>query len=266
LKQLTWAFVLLVFLSMGCAHRSSTSAGPTSDAGLSKQAGTTSSGPSHIWAAEQAKDEEEADEEGMVYVADPLYGWNLIWFHFNDKLYFWFLKPVASGYKALTPSVLRVGVRNFFQNVTMPIRFVSSIFQGKFNGAADELSRFVINTTIGVLGFMDPAKNEFGIQVCDEDVGQTLGAWGLGNGCYLVWPFLGPSTIRDTFGKVGDAFLNPVSYVEPWELSAGITTYKNVNEISMSMGAYDDLIEAALDPYEAVKDAYIQHREKKVKE
>ena len=99
----------------------------------------------------------------------------------------------------------------------------------------------------------------------DEDFGQTLGAYGIGNGFYIMWPILGPSTLRDSVGLVGDLFLNPVFYVEPVEASVGIRSYEEVNETSFEIGDYESLKKAAINPYEAVRDAYIQYRNSKVK-
>ncbi|MFC1895950.1 VacJ family lipoprotein [Thermodesulfobacteriota bacterium] len=208
------------------------------------------------------------DEEGeeAVEVADPLAPWNRAMFHFNDKLYFWVLKPVARGYRAVIPEPVRRGVGNFFHNLTTPARFVSCLLQGKANAAGKECARFMINTTVGVLGFGNPAKNSPQLAVQEEDVGQALGVWGIGNGFYIVWPFLGPSTLRDTVGLAGDWVLNPVSWVEPFQDSAGIKAFETINDTSFRIGDYESFKESTLDPYEALKNAYVQNRKKKVEE
>jgi phospholipid-binding lipoprotein MlaA len=199
-------------------------------------------------------------------VADPLAFWNLVMFHFNDKFYFWVLKPVARGYRAAVPSMVRVGVKNFFTNLSTPIRLVNCILQWKWQAANAEFARFMLNSTVGVLGFGNPAGKYPKLNLNEEDLGQTLGAYGIGNGFYLVLPFLGPSTLRDSVGLVGDLYLNPVSYVEPTEAAVGITSYKIVNETSFQIGDYESLKKAAINPYDALRDAYIQHRKSKVKE
>jgi phospholipid-binding lipoprotein MlaA len=210
---------------------------------------------------------EEEFEEKKLQVADPLSPWNRAMFHFNDKLYFWALKPLARGYKAVAPDFIRTGVKNFFRNITTPIRLVNCMLQAKGKGAAVEFSRFIVNTTIGVLGFGSPADKYPLLAPPDaEDLGQTLGNYGLGNGFYLVWPILGPSTLRDSIGRAGDFFLDPVSYVEPAEASMGIRGFDMVNNTSFRIGDYESLKKAAIDPYTALRDVYLQVREKKIKE
>src|SRR4030042_939502 len=118
-------------------------------------------------------------EESMEAIADPLEPVNRAFFQFNDKFYFWLLKPVASGYKAIIPEDGRVGVRNFFSNLTTPIRLVNCLLQAKFKGAGNETIRFLLNTAFGLAGFLDPAKKEFKIQKQEADFGQTLGIWGI---------------------------------------------------------------------------------------
>ncbi len=205
-------------------------------------------------------------EAGVVHVADPIEPFNRAMYHFNDKFYFWILKPVTQGYKFLVPTPLRTGVKNFFYNLITPVRMVNCILQGKFYSAGTEFTRFVINSTVGILGFVDPAQNYPMLKAKEEDLGQTFGNYGIGNGFYIVWPFLGPSTLRDTVGMTGDLFLNPVNYVRPAEAALGITAYEKVNTTSFYIGDYEAIKEASLDPYSAIRDAYIQNRKKKTKE
>jgi len=209
---------------------------------------------------------EEEGEEETVKISDPLRPWNNAMYHFNDKFYFWILKPVARGYSKAVPEDMRLAVSNFFSNLAMPIRFISNLLQLKIKNAGNELLRFVYNTTAGVGGLADAAKLDFGIKQHDEDLGQTLGSYGIGHGFYLVWPFLGPSSLRDTIGRVGDVFLDPVSYVTPWEAAVGIKGYDKVNETTFHIGDYEDLKKSAIDPYVSLRDAYVQYRKKKVEE
>lgn len=207
----------------------------------------------------------EEIEEESIRVADPLSLWNRGIFHFNDKFYFWVLKPVADGYKTVVPSKIRIGVKNFFQNLLTPIRFVNCILQGKRHAAEAEFARFLCNTTVGVLGFGDPAKKYYpALQAPEEDLGQTLGVYGIGNGIYIIWPFLGPSTLRDSFGLIGDHFLDPLSYVNPIESSLAIRGFDTVNATSFRIGDYEAFKESAIKPYEAFRDAYIQMRKTKL--
>ncbi len=200
-------------------------------------------------------------------VADPLESWNRIWFEFNDKLYFALLKPLTQGYVTVVPEFARTGVKNFFNNLKAPIRILSNLLQGKGKAAAVEASRFVMNTAFGFGGLMNPAKGKKTIvETNDEDLGQTLGAWGFGEGFYIVWPFLGPSTARDTVGFVGDSFLDAPTYLTPWYKSAGVKGYRTFNDGSFKIGEYEAFKDAAVEPYTAMRNAYIQNRRKKIKE
>lgn len=211
-----------------------------------------------VAAPEENGEETSNGEESSI--ADPIEPWNRAMFQFNDKLYFWVLKPVSQGYNFVVPEPVRVSVRDFFRNVAMPVRFVSSLFQGKMKGAGTELARFTINSTLGVAGFFDVAKSWFDLNESDEDLGQTLGAYGLGGGMYIVWPIFGPSTVRDTIGLAGDSFLDVANYINPFYIPLSIHTYKRVNNTSLEIGTYEDLKESSIEPYTAFRDAYIQYR------
>jgi phospholipid-binding lipoprotein MlaA len=206
-------------------------------------------------------------EEPIETIADPLEPINRAFFKFNDKFYFWILKPVASGYKAIIPEDGRVGVRNFFSNLTTPIRLVNCLLQAKFKGAGNEVVRFLVNTPFGLAGFLDTAKKEFKIGKQEADFGQTLGIWGIGPAFFINWPILGPSSLRDTVGFTGDLFLDPENYlITSIPINLAVKSYNQVNETSLTLGEYEDLKEAALDPYIALKDAYHQYRQNKIKE
>ncbi|MGD0844906.1 MAG: VacJ family lipoprotein [Geobacteraceae bacterium] len=234
--------------------------GATSDKGAAPKTEAVSEAgvPPKAEAAPEEAEAVEAEEEATI--ADPIEPWNRAMFQFNDKLYFWALKPVARGYNAVVPEPARISVRSFFRNVAMPVRFVNSLFQGKFKAAGTELARFGINTTIGLVGFFDVAKSRFDLEAHNEDLGQTLGHYGMGGLMYIVWPFIGPSTVRDTIGYAGDSFLDPVSYIDPFEAAIGVNAYGQINKTSLELGTYEDMVESALEPYIAVRDAYIQYR------
>jgi phospholipid-binding lipoprotein MlaA len=201
-----------------------------------------------------------------VSLRDPLEGLNRAIFTFNDRAYYWVIKPTAQGYNRIAPTLVRKGVRNFFNNLEFPLRFVNCLLQGKGRGAIVEISRFMMNSTFGIIGIWDPARQFFHLEPVQENFGQTLGRHGVGNGFYIVLPFLGPSTLRDSIGLVGDGFLKPVSYVDPYLLSLSISTYKNFNAISLRIGDYETLNEAAIDPYSAFKDAYLKYMKHQVAE
>jgi phospholipid-binding lipoprotein MlaA len=210
-------------------------------------------------------DEPDAEEE-EVKISDPLVYWNKAMFHFNDKLYFWLLKPVATGYKAILPETARIGVKNFFHNIAFPIRFAGCVLQAKGREATAEACRFVFNSFFGVAGFGNPAKNYPHLNPPEEDPGQAFGRWGIGNGFYIVWPVLGPSTLRDSAGLAANQFLNPVSYVEPARDSLAITGSRVVNNSSLTLGDYEAFKKAAIDPYVSMRNGYVQERKKKVEQ
>lgn len=204
--------------------------------------------------------------EQKLTIADPLEPVNRAMHQFNDKLYFWALKPVARGYKAVVPEPARVGVKNFFFNLAFPARFLSCLLQADLSGAATEAGRFTVNTVWGVGGFLDPSsQKKLNLQMQKTDLGQTLGVWGVGHGFYIVWPVFGPSSPRDSVTLIGDYFLYPVSYVSPWYASVGVRAYEEINATSLRLGDYEALKGAAIDPYIAFRDAFIQYRYNSVK-
>jgi phospholipid-binding lipoprotein MlaA len=208
--------------------------------------------------------------EAVETIADPIEPVNRAFFHFNDKLYFWVLKPLATGYKTIIPEDGRIGVRNFFSNLTTPVRLANCLLQARFKGAGNETLRFVVNTTYGLAGFVDTAKREFNIEKQDADFGQTLGVWGMGPVFYLDLPILGPSSLRDGLGYAVDASLNPQTYVAFYFVvysyaNTGGWILEKINEASLTLGEYESLKKAALDPYIAVREAYSQYRQNKIK-
>lgn len=220
-----------------------------------------------VWAAapESEDDQEEDDtlpESASPYWApDPLEPLNRFFFAFNDKVYFWFWKPLAQIYGIFIPPGIRTGVTNAFQNIKFPSRFVNCILQGKFRSAGIEAERFLINSTLGLGGFFEFAGPQFNLSPQDEDTGQTLAHYGMKPVMYLVIPILGPSTLRDGIGLVGDTFLNPMYYI-PQELWVGFAMRGGVivNNLSFRIGEYEDFKEAALDPYISMRQAFFQYR------
>jgi len=211
-------------------------------------------------------DEYEDTAEEAPSVADPIYYFNYAMYAFNDKLYFYALKPIASGYKAITPTLVRNGINNFFHNLLFPVRFVNNLLQGKLVQASDEFGIFLVNSTVGILGFNQFAQKHLNMKTNNEDLGQTLGSWAIGDGFYLVLPLLGPSTLRDALGRAGDSFVTPVNYVEPWELYWGMTAIDKINQTSFRIGDYEALKKASLDPYVALRNGYLQHRKSQIRE
>lgn len=215
--------------------------------------------------------EEEFKERPGSKVFDPLHGYNRFMTKVNDKFYFWMLKPTASGYRKVVPQGVRISINRFFNNLLFPVRFVNNVLQLKFKGAGVELARFGINTTLGVVGFGDPAKKRFDLNAYPEDFGQTLGYYGIGGGFHLVLPILGPSNLRDTVGLVADFYLDPICYIgtcyaDEWEPAMGIQAYKGVNYTSLHIGEYESLKKDAIDLYPFLREVYEQSRKKEIAE
>jgi phospholipid-binding lipoprotein MlaA len=216
--------------------------------------------------------EEFAPQENAAPVRDPLIWFNRAMYQFNDKMYFWVLKPVARGYRFIVPQGVRLGVNRVFKNVAFPSRLVGNVLQGKGRGAGRETARFLINSTLGVGGFFDPARKWWDIQPSEEDFGQVLGRWGMGPGFPLVLPVVGPSGLRDALGLAPDYFLNPISYLDPhdpWffnETRLIVRSVEITNRTSLELGKYETLKKDALDPYTYIRDFYRQVRERQVKE
>jgi phospholipid-binding lipoprotein MlaA len=190
---------------------------------------------------------------------DPLEDFNRAMYRFNDELDKAVIKPVAQGYKAVTPPPVDLGITNFFSNLQDVGSALNNLLQLKLERAGSDVGRVVVNTTVGVLGFVDVASN-MDMPKYGEDFGQTLGVWGMGPGPYIVLPVLGPSSARDTVGLVGDWYTDPVTYVHPWELETGLSVLRVVDQRADLLTASRVVEEAALDPYEFTKDAYIQKR------
>lgn len=214
-----------------------------------------------------ADEVEEDSGAPPAFVADPLEPMNRAFFAFNDKLYFWLLNPMAKGYAVVVPKAARESAGNFFFNLKSPVRLVNSLLQAKFHKGGTELARFVVNSTVGVAGLWDPARSWFHLLPSDEDLGQTLGTYGVGNGFYICLPVLGPANLRDGVGRIGDYFLDPVSYLyfnNESEAALGIRTEETVNQTSLKLGDYEAFKEASFDPYSAMRDSYIQQRNSKI--
>jgi len=200
------------------------------------------------------------DDDDFVEVYDPFETFNRGMFWFNDKAYFYVMKPVARGWRWLAPEPLRLGIRNFFSNLRAPIRFFNSAFQGKFKDAGYGLTRFGVNTTLGIGGLFDPAQEHFGLEKKIEDTGQTLAHYGVGPGPYLVLPFLGPSNVRDGIGLFGDVYFSfvPVFFQNRYYWIAISTDI--INFLSIDKDTYEGIKRDALDPYLFLRDAYGQYR------
>jgi phospholipid-binding lipoprotein MlaA len=190
---------------------------------------------------------------------DPYEGFNRGVYRFNEQLDKAVLKPVAEGYRFVLHPFIRASVSNFFSNLNDVIVVLNNTLQGKFTTAYADFGRIMINSSLGILGLFDIAS-EAGIEKHDEDFGQTLGWWGVPDGPYIVLPFFGPSNGRDVVGRVGDLFSDPVTYIDPVVARNSLWGTRVVNRRAELLDASKVLETAALDPYEFVRDAYLQRR------
>lgn len=210
------------------------------------------------------------DDETLV-VRDPLQPINRAIFKLNDFVYVNVLQHIADGYRAITPDFIEKGASNFFQNLRYPVRLAGNLLQGRWKGARIETERFLINTTLGIGGVYTAADHFERMQpIQPEDVGQALGAWGIGEGPYLVLPFLGPSNFRDLFGLLGDRVVNPLDApfmaIDDWELQLALGTTEFVTSTPDIISIYMRIKEGAIDPYSAIKSGYTERRRSMIKD
>lgn len=223
-------------------------------------------------------------EEGIEEY-DPWEPVNTKVFEFNRQVDRWVLKPVAQGYNFIVPNPVQIGVSNFFYNLRFAPRFLNNLFQGKLKGAGIEMGRFLVNSTVGIGGFLDVAER-LNLRTPEEDTGQTLGFYGVKPGPYVILPFLPPYTVRDLVGYAADIFLNPVNWlVLPIIEVDGVPSviphknrtatsiiqisgrvYEIVNDRSLNLEKFQGVEEATLDLYTAVRNAYLQKRAKAIQE
>jgi phospholipid-binding lipoprotein MlaA len=201
----------------------------------------------------------EADEPAVGHDADPLERMNRGIFWFNEHVDKYALKPVATAWDFILPNRVQTSIRNVLRNVEFPIRTTNDLLQGKAKLAAVDVSRFAVNTTVGVAGIFDPATH-FGLAFHDEDFGQTLGVWGVPSGPYLVLPLLGPSSVRDAGGLAVDSAARVWPWFAPFFASMSVAVGNAVNERSLVLEEVEEARAASLDFYAAVRNAYLQRR------
>lgn len=207
--------------------------------------------------------------------SDPFSGYNTLMTSFNDGIITYALNPLSEAYAYVIPQPLRIGISNAIHNIQFPIRFANNLLQGKFQNASDELGRFFINSTFGLAGFMDPAKEYKGLLPHNEDFGQTLGYYGVKSGYPIVLPFLGPSNIRDMVGISVDAYASPLVHVggldnykipQNFVQTAAIYTGVSINKTSLQLGQYESIKKDALELYPFLRDVYEQKRVSEIEE
>ena len=227
---------------------------------------------------------DEGPDETAIEEYDPLEPVNSVVFEFNYQFDKYLLKPVAQVYNFFIPPDVQQSIVNVFQNVRFVPRFFNNLFQAKFRGAGIEMSRFLINSTLGVGGLFDPAKIMFDLDTPVEDLGQTLGSYGMPPGPYLVVPFYGAFTLRDGFGFIGDLFLDPFNWlvlpiIEIGDAPLlvrdnstinyarlGLTAAENINLRALTLESFQGVEEGTLDLYGAIRNGYLQQRLKAIEE
>jgi len=201
--------------------------------------------------------DEATDESSDI---DPYEGFNRAMFSFNEELDKYILKPVAQGYNYVTPGFINKGITNFFGNLDDVETLANSILQAKFHNAMVSLNRIIWNTTFGLGGFIDVATY-FGLVNEEEDFGQTLAVWGYENSSYVVWPVLGPSTFRDTLGRAGDQYTDPLYYVDGLsDTERLLIKGLKIVDLRADLIGVDDLMKGT-DRYVFIRNAYLQNRE-----
>ena len=194
---------------------------------------------------------------------DPLKGYNIIMTEYNDYFYTTVFFPVAKGYAKFIPENARVSLSNLFHNLNYPTRVINNILQLKFKNSLEESERFIINSTIGVLGLFDLAKSMFHLKKHNEDFGQTLGFYGVGSGFHIVLPFLGPSNLRDSFSILVDSQVDVIYKLQDEEVVTAKTLFY-INEATFNAKEYESLKKDTLNLYPYIKNIYEQHRESEI--
>jgi phospholipid-binding lipoprotein MlaA len=218
-------------------------------------------------AAADDYEDEYADDDQKVTVTDPAESFNRAMFAVNDVLILYVLEPAAKVQKAVVPWEFRTIIRNMFQNIRFPVRFVNSLLQAKWEKASDEFASFFLNTTVGFLGMADIAASYPGLQQSPEDMGQTFAVWGWDESAFLTLPFFGPSTVRDACGKGPDLLLDPLFWlIEGIPVSVGMRAGETVNATSFRIGDYEAIKKASIDPYIAIRNGFVQNRNKLIGE
>jgi phospholipid-binding lipoprotein MlaA len=221
-------------------------------------------------ASQPAAATDDLDEYAVVEIADPLERLNRGTFWLNDKLYLLIFRPISKGYEKVIPKPARRGIDNAYDNIKFPVRLVNHALQGQFKRVGRETEKFLLNTVVGVGGLIRVSdKVPVLAELPDQDTGATFAKWGMGHGAYIVIPFLGPSSVRDGIGLLGDYALNPVNFAIYWHDAPDWTLIppsgNTLRALPSQLGAYDSAKSDAVDPYIAIRIAYVQFSEAAVK-
>lgn len=265
IRRVLRALALAGMLGISCHHAAADGA----------DAATGASTAAAAAADDVAEAEEEEDEYAQPAVSDPFERVNRSIFKFNDGLFRHVVRPITRGYEAVTPAPVRRGLVSFFDNVKFPVRFAGSLLQGKFDRAAAETGKFVVNTTAGVGGFVRFSERFPSLRVPEEDIGQALGACGLPAGPFIVLPVLGPANPREILGRAGDYVLTPTTWSDgsimpdgleimdelSWEWRLAVSGLDTLSSLPGLVAAYDAFAKSAVDPYIAFRNGFLQYRE-----
>ena len=209
----------------------------------------------------------KATEECFEGVSRAMFSFNMA---FDDII----LEPIAKGYNKL-PKPLKQGTSNFTSNIATLLSIPNNLLQGNIKQLGHSTGSFIINTSVGILGFFNPAE-KIGLKPYKEDVGQTLGIYGVGSGCYFVLPILGPTTVRDSVGLLADSFIDPFAHItlrekELFNVSGNELDFYSIKGIgavdfrSDNITNFDSLEKNSIDLYSSLKSVYLQDRERKIK-
>lgn len=208
------------------------------------------------------------EEEVSKPIHDPFEGFNRTMFGVNRTLNKFVLRPVTNVYQTVVPDPVEKGLANVFDNLRVVPRVAGSLLQGKVDRAVRETGRFAVDTTVGIGGFFRPSDEMPALQVPGEDIGQALGKWGVGEGPFLVLPLLGPTTVRDLVGSVGDRAVNPLQAPfdvwNDWAAKAVFQAADVITGLPPKLDQLDQLEREAIDPYAALRNAYVNFRRAEV--
>lgn len=226
--------------------------------------------PVKVKVEEAAIADDDLEEYSVVEVADPLEKLNRASFWCNDKMYLIVFRPLSKGYEKVIPKRVRNGIFNVYENAKFPVRLVNSALQGEFKRVGLHTEKFLLNT-VGGIGGMIRVSDKFPelAELPEEDTGKTFAKWGMDHGFYLVIPFLGPSSLRDGVGLIGDYAMNPVNWGVFWSGDHDWTVIppsgNTLRSLPMQLALYDETKRDAIDPYLAVRSGYVQFRAAAVK-
>lgn len=209
-------------------------------------------------------DQIAAEFSGDAADDDPLEGFNRAMFAINDFLDTFLLVPIARAYRFIMPEPIREMGRNFFENLNEPVVAINDLLQADFENAGVSMGRFFVNSTIGVFGFFEVAE-QFDLKEHPADFGQTLHTYGFGSGPFVMLPFFGPTTIRDTVGTGVDSFFNPIGYLLDFETRMYLKASEIVVKREAVLDPLDELRKGSVDYYAAVRSAWRQNRAKELR-